>query len=163
MMICRQAAVAVLLPLALGAHGCASGPTNFNPVSVAYTVTELPPVEQQPPLFEVDVRFESEGSVLSSPRLTVPEGQWATITVANMKSDDEAAADLWQDGERGPEIPDTSGVDSGTFVAVKCTRAKEGLVHTEMRAYFVDGERSASREMARDLDPKETHRFEWTW
>ena len=163
MMMYRQAAPALGVLLLLGATGCAGSPSSPSPVAVVYTVMEIPHAEEEPALFAVDVRFESEGTTLSSPRLTVLEGQWATITVANMKSDDAAATDLWQEGEDGPRISNTSEIDSGTFVAVRCTRAEKGLVHTQMRTYFVEGERSASREMARDLDPRETHRFEWTW
>ena len=160
-----RAALPVLLALVAlaGATGCAGGASRQSPVSVLYTVDRIPGNDADPSLYQVEVRFESDGNVVSSPSVTVREGEWATISVASFKPDEEGEG-LWEMTDEGPRIADTSAVESGTFVAVRCTPAESpGLVHTEMRTYFVEEDRAASKELAEDVDPKETHGFEWKW
>lgn len=106
--------------------------------------------------------FEVDGRAVSQPRVTMLDGQWATIMVTSRWLDD-AHERLWEETDDGPRLAGDARVIQGSALAVRCEGTPAGKVSTWIRAYYFDSGELVGTVDARELlTPGEetTHRFE---
>ncbi|MCZ6688941.1 MAG: hypothetical protein O7H41_05000 [Planctomycetota bacterium] len=119
--------------------GCAGPAHQFMvPDSMICTVKRFATQDQenQEVLYQFEAKFRQGETVLQAPRVVMHSGQWATITLTSVTTSLFDASSLT--GEVEPDLDKVKALESGTYLAVRCTEGEGSAIKTHVRAYFVE-------------------------